>query len=58
LKSQLLSSLKIPGFDNARYAASGGNSQQTQWLVVHDPEKVRRIAGLTIEWMKGMESGS
>lgn len=40
--------------DIARYAASGGNSQPVQWLVVHDPEKVRRIAGITIEWMKGM----
>jgi nitroreductase/NAD-dependent dihydropyrimidine dehydrogenase PreA subunit len=38
----------------ARYAASGGNVQPVQWLVVHDPEKVRRIAGITIKWMRGM----
>ncbi|MCX6690261.1 MAG: nitroreductase family protein [Methanoregula sp.] len=38
--------------DIARYAASGGNGQPVQWLVVHDPEEVRKIAGLTIEWMK------
>ncbi|MGB7787696.1 nitroreductase family protein [Methanoregula sp.] len=38
--------------DIARYAASGGNGQPVQWIVVHDPEKVRKIAGLTIGWMK------
>jgi nitroreductase/NAD-dependent dihydropyrimidine dehydrogenase PreA subunit len=38
--------------DIARYAASGGNGQPVQWIIVHDPEKVRTIAGLTIEWMK------
>lgn len=38
--------------DIARYAASGTNGQPVQWLVVHDPEKVRKIAELTIEWMK------
>lgn len=38
--------------DIARYAASGMNTQPVQWIVVHDPEKVKRIAGLTIEWMK------
>lgn len=40
--------------DIARYAASGGNGQPVKWLVVHDPEKVRKIAELTIEWMKGL----
>jgi nitroreductase len=40
--------------DIARYAASGGNSQQVQWLVIHNPEKVRRIAEITVEWMKGL----
>lgn len=40
--------------DIARYAASGNNGQPVQWLVVHDPEKVRKIAGLTIEWMRSL----
>lgn len=44
--------LKI--LDIARYAASGGNGQPVQWMVIHNPEKVRKIAGLTIEWMKGL----
>lgn len=38
--------------DIARYAASGGNGQPVQWIVVHDPEKVNKIAGLTVGWMK------
>ncbi|MDO9326857.1 MAG: nitroreductase family protein [Methanoregula sp.] len=38
--------------DIARYAASGGNGQPVQWLVVHDPAKVKKIAGLTVEWMR------
>jgi nitroreductase/NAD-dependent dihydropyrimidine dehydrogenase PreA subunit len=38
--------------DIARYAASGTNSQPVQWIVVHDSEKVKTIAGLTIDWMK------
>jgi nitroreductase len=38
--------------DIARYAASGGNGQPVEWIVVHDPDKVKKIAGFTIEWMK------
>lgn len=38
--------------DIARYAATGGNGQPVEWVVVHDPKKVKKIAGLTIEWMK------
>nr|WP_320162221.1 nitroreductase family protein [uncultured Methanoregula sp.] len=38
--------------DIARYAASGGNGQPVEWIVVHDPKNVRKIAGLTVEWMK------
>lgn len=38
--------------DIARYAASGGNGQPVEWLVIHDPKEVREIGTLTIEWMK------
>jgi nitroreductase/NAD-dependent dihydropyrimidine dehydrogenase PreA subunit len=38
--------------DIARYAASAGNGQPVEWIVVYDPERVKKIAGLTIEWMK------
>jgi nitroreductase len=38
--------------DIVRYAASGGNGQPVQWIVVHDQERVKKIAGLTVQWMK------
>jgi nitroreductase/NAD-dependent dihydropyrimidine dehydrogenase PreA subunit len=38
--------------DIARYAASAGNGQPVEWIVVHDPKRVKKIAGLTVEWMK------
>jgi len=38
--------------DIARYAASGGNGQPVEWIVIHDPKNVQKIAGLTVEWMK------
>jgi len=41
--------------DIARYAPSGGNGQPVQWIVVHDPEKVKNIAGLTVAWMKTLQ---
>jgi nitroreductase/NAD-dependent dihydropyrimidine dehydrogenase PreA subunit len=44
--------------DIARYAASGGNGQPVQWLIVHDPKEVRRLAGLTIDWMKTLKGSS
>jgi nitroreductase/NAD-dependent dihydropyrimidine dehydrogenase PreA subunit len=44
--------------DIARYAASGGNGQPVEWIVVHDPKQVKRIAGLTIEWMKTLVSSN
>lgn len=41
----------------ARFAPSGGNGQPVEWLVVHDPEQVRTIAGLAIDWMRGLSVG-
>jgi nitroreductase/NAD-dependent dihydropyrimidine dehydrogenase PreA subunit len=38
--------------DVARYAPSGSNSQPVEWLVVHDPGKVRELAASTIDWMR------
>lgn len=38
--------------DICRYAASGGNGQPVEWIVVTDPKKVQNIARLTAEWMK------
>jgi nitroreductase/NAD-dependent dihydropyrimidine dehydrogenase PreA subunit len=39
----------------ARYAPSGGNSQTVQWLVVYDTEEVKRIARLTVDWMRSIQ---
>lgn len=44
--------------DIARYAASGGNGQPVEWVVFHDPKKVQKIAGLTLEWMKTLENST
>lgn len=38
--------------DIARWAPNGANRQVIRWIVVDDPEKVRRIACMTIDWMK------
>lgn len=38
--------------DIARYAASGGNGQPVEWLVIHDPTEVKQVASLTIDWMR------
>ena len=38
----------------ARYAPSGGNGQPVEWLVVHDPGEVRKLAGLVVDWMRSL----
>jgi nitroreductase/NAD-dependent dihydropyrimidine dehydrogenase PreA subunit len=40
--------------DIARYAPTGGNSQQVQWLVFNSPVEVKKIAAATIDFMKGL----
>ena len=44
--------------DVARYAPSGGNGQPVEWLVVYDPERVKKIAALTVEWMESLQNTS
>ncbi len=44
--------------DIARYAASAGNGQPVEWLVIHDPARVQEIARLTADWMRTMAAGS
>ena len=44
--------------DAARYAASGGNGQPVQWLVIQDPKEVRHIAEGVIDWMRTLEGSS
>lgn len=44
--------------DVCRYAASGGNGQQVEWLIIHDPADVRKVAELTIDWMRTLAGSS
>jgi nitroreductase/NAD-dependent dihydropyrimidine dehydrogenase PreA subunit len=37
-----------------RYAPTGGNGQSVHWLVIGDPEEVRRLSGLVIDWMRDL----
>ncbi len=37
-----------------RYAPSGRNSQDTEWLVLANRDEIKRIAGLVIDWMHWM----
>ena len=36
----------------ARYAPTGGNTQLLEWLVLTDPAEIRKIAGITVDWMR------
>ena len=36
----------------AAYAPSGHNRQPASWLVVHDREEVRKLAGLTVDYLR------
>ncbi len=40
--------------DIVRYAPSAGNGQPVKWMIVHDPVKVKKLAGMTIDWMKNI----
>jgi len=35
-------------------APSAKNQQPWHWIVVQDPQEVRRLAGMVIDWMKGL----
>ena len=36
----------------ARYAPTAANSQLVEWLVLTDRSRIRKIAGLTVEWLR------
>lgn len=38
----------------ARYAPSGHNMQNVQWLVIADPAELRRLSGLTVDFLRWM----
>jgi len=41
--------------DVARWAPNGANRQVIRWCVVDDPEKVRQIGQMTVDWMKAVK---
>jgi nitroreductase/ferredoxin len=44
--------------DIVRYAASGMNAQPVEWMVIYDEKEVKRLAGLTIDWMRSLSGGN
>jgi nitroreductase/NAD-dependent dihydropyrimidine dehydrogenase PreA subunit len=44
--------------DVARFAPNGANRQIVRWVVISDPAQVRRIAQMTIDWMKGVKDAN
>jgi nitroreductase/NAD-dependent dihydropyrimidine dehydrogenase PreA subunit len=38
--------------DIVRHAPSGSNGQPVEWMVVHDTERVSRIASTTLDWLR------
>ncbi len=40
--------------DLARYAPTGHNSQGVKWLVLGNRDEIRRLAGITVDWMRQM----
>ncbi len=40
--------------DLARYAPTGHNSQSVEWLVLGNRDELKRLAGITIDWVRWM----
>ncbi|MDW7733642.1 MAG: nitroreductase family protein [Methanolobus sp.] len=40
--------------DIVRYSPSGMNNQPVHWLIIHDPDEVGKLSGLTIDWMRSI----
>lgn len=36
----------------ARYAPTAGNSQQVEWTVFTDKQQIKKLAGITVDWMR------
>lgn len=35
-----------------RYAPTGSNTQRVEWIVFDDKDKIRQLAGMTVDWMR------
>jgi len=40
--------------ETARYAPTGANSQSVEWLVMGNGNELKRLAGITVDWMRWM----
>lgn len=40
--------------DTARYAPTGHNSQCVEWMVIDDPDLLKELTAVTVEWMRWM----
>jgi nitroreductase len=43
--------------ETARYAPTGHNMQEVQWLVIDNPEELRQLTAIGVEWFRSMADG-
>jgi len=43
--------------DTARYAPTGHNMQEVQWLVIDNPEELHRLTAIGVDWFRSMADG-
>ncbi len=44
--------------DVARYAPTGHNEQDVQWLVIDNPEELKKITAIGVDWFRSMAEGN
>lgn len=44
--------------DVARYAPTGKNMQEVQWLVIDNPEEIKKLTAIGVEWFRSMSKGN
>jgi nitroreductase/NAD-dependent dihydropyrimidine dehydrogenase PreA subunit len=52
-KEKILQCLNV-----ARFAPNGANRQIVRWVVISDPAQVRRVAQMSIDWMKSVRESN
>jgi nitroreductase/Pyruvate/2-oxoacid:ferredoxin oxidoreductase delta subunit len=43
--------------DVARYAPTGHNMQEVRWLVIDDPDELKRLTDIGVDWFRSMSGG-
>jgi nitroreductase/NAD-dependent dihydropyrimidine dehydrogenase PreA subunit len=44
--------------DVARYAPTGHNIQEVQWLVIDNPEELKKLTAIGVDWFRSMADGN